>query len=115
MRWLQRLLRRQPPRESATVFWLYVRCGRCGEAIAVRVDRRYELVSELRDPGEEGPAYTLHKDIVGNRCFQRITVALAFDHRLQVIERHIHGGTFLSEEEYRSQTRPPAAGQPSEA
>jgi hypothetical protein len=70
----------------------------------VRTDRRYDLVGEMRDPGEVGPAYTLHKDIVGTRCFQRIAVDLEFDQRLQVMERRVRGGRWLTEEEYRAIT-----------
>ena len=113
MRWLRRFFKRQSRQDNATALWIYVACGRCGEAIRVRADRRYDLVSEMRDPGESGPAYTLHKDIVGVRCFQRIAVELAFDHRLQTTERHISGGRWLTDEEYRAATRvstPPASG-----
>jgi hypothetical protein len=104
MRWLTRLfkLRSRPP--SASALWIHVACSRCGEAIRIRTDRRYDLVSELRDPGEPGPAYTMHKDIVGARCFQRITVDVEFDHRLQITERRISGGRWLTEEEYLAAT-----------
>ena len=114
MRWLRRFFKRQSRQDNATALWIYVTCGRCGEAIRVRADRRYDLVSEMRDPGESGPAYTLHKDIVGVRCFQRIAVELAFDQRLQTTERHISGGRWLSEEEYRAAPRvstPPPSGE----
>ena len=104
MRWLRRFFKRQLRQDSATALWIYVACGRCGEAIRVRADRRYDLVSEMRDPGESGPAYTLHKDIVGTQCFQRIAVDVEFDQRLQVIERRISGGRWLTEEEYRATT-----------
>src|SRR5207249_6683153 len=93
-----------PRQDNATALWLYVVCGRCGEAIGVRADRRYDLVSEMREPGESGPAYTLHKDIVGVRCFQRIAVDVAFDQRLQITDRRIRGGRWLTEEEYRAAT-----------
>lgn len=104
MRWLTRLFTRRPRSERPSALWLYVACGRCGEAIRVRADRRYDLVSEMRDPGEDGPAYTLHKDIVGTRCFQRIAVDVEFDSRLQVMERRISGGRWLTEEEYQAAT-----------
>jgi hypothetical protein len=112
MRWLTRLFTRRSRSESPSAIWLYVVCSRCGEAIRVRADRRYDLVSEMRDPGEAGPAYTLHKDIVGSRCFQRIAVDVEFDQRLQVIERRINGGRWLTEEEYRATTTafPPPTG-----
>jgi hypothetical protein len=62
---------------------------------------RYDLASEMRDPGEEGSAYTMHNDIVGARCFQRIAVDLGFDHRPQIVDQQITGGEFLTEETYR--------------
>ena len=107
MRWLTRLFTRRPHSESPSALWIYVACSRCGEAIRVRTDRRYDLVSEMRDPGEVGPAYTLHKDIVGAQCFQRIAVDVAFDHRLQVVERRISGGRWLTEKEYQAITTAP--------
>jgi hypothetical protein len=100
MRWFKRLFASRTQQERDAALWLYVRCGRCGEAIRVRADRRYDLVSEMRDSGELGPAYTMHKDIVGMRCFQRIAVDLAFDSRLQIVDRRIVGGEWLSEAEY---------------
>jgi hypothetical protein len=107
MRWLTRLFTQRSRAESPSAIWLYVACNRCGEAIRVRADRRYDLVSEMRDPGEAGPAYTMHKDIVGSRCFQRIAVDMEFDQRLQVVERRISGGRWLTEEEYRATTALP--------
>ena len=107
MRWLTRLLTRRPRSESPSALWIYVACSRCGEAIRVRADRRYALASEMRDPGEVGPAYTLHKDIVGAQCFQRIAVDVAFDQRLQVVERRISGGRWLTEKEYQAATTVP--------
>jgi hypothetical protein len=100
MRWLTRLFRRRPRQQNDTALWIYVRCRRCEEAIRIRADRRYDLVSEMRDPGETGPAYIMHKDIVGTRCFQRIAVDIAFDHRQQIVQQQISGGQFLTEAEY---------------
>lgn len=106
MRWLTRLFTRRARQENTAVLWIYVRCGRCGEAIRIRADRRYDMASQMLEAGEPGPAYTMHKDIVGDRCFQRIAVDLAFDHRQQVVDRQISGGTFLTEAEYLEATAP---------
>lgn len=111
MRWFRQLFGRRSSQDKANAVWIYVCCNRCGEAVGVRADRRYDLVSELRDAGEAGPAFTMHKDIVGTRCFQRIEVALAFDHRLQVTDQHITGGRFLTEAEYRSAVAAAVPGQ----
>ena len=104
MRWFQRLFTRRKRDASQAAIWLYVACDRCGEAIRIRADRRYDLVSELRDIGEPGPAYTMHKDIVGARCFQRIAVDVEFDARLRVLDQHIKGGRWLTAEEYQAAT-----------
>jgi hypothetical protein len=104
MRWFKRLCLffTSPSRQAGhTAVWRYVRCSRCGEAIRVRVDRRYDLASEWRDPGEPGPAHTMHKDIVGERCFQRISVDVGFDTGFKIVEQHIRGGEFLTEEAYQ--------------
>jgi hypothetical protein len=107
MDWLKRFFSRRKRQESDAAFWIYVRCQRCGESLRVRADRRYDLASEWRDAGEAGPAYTMHKDIVGERCFQRISVDLAFDRRLQIIEQRIVGGDVLSEAEYTASLASP--------
>jgi hypothetical protein len=107
MRWLTRWFARKPRQRSDAALWIYVRCRRCGEAIRIRADRRYDLASEMRGPGETGPAYTMHKDIVGERCFQRIAVNIGFDHRQQIVEQQIIGGEFLTETEYLTATATP--------
>ncbi|MGE3539101.1 MAG: hypothetical protein AB7N91_16940 [Candidatus Tectimicrobiota bacterium] len=102
MRWLSRWFARRPCVDEPSALWFYVACDRCGEAIRVRADRRYDLASEMREPGESGPAYTMHKDIVGTRCFQRIAIEVGLDTRLQIVERHIRGGRWLTAEEYQA-------------
>ena len=97
MWWLRRLFSAPRGRQADSSLWLHVQCDRCGEVIDVRVDRRYDVASNLLDPGEEGPAYTMHKDIVGNRCFRRIGVTLGFDRRMNVVEKVITGGRLRSE------------------
>ena len=106
MWWLRRLFARSPQQEADNALWLHLKCGRCGEAIRVRVDRRYDVASNLLDPGEEGPAYIMHKDVVGDRCFQRISVTLGFDRRMNIVERQIQGGQLQTEAEYEAAARP---------
>ena len=106
MWWLRRLFARPARQEANNALWLYLICDRCGEAIRVRVDRRYDVASNLLDPGEEGPAYIVHKDVVGDRCFQRISVTLGFDRRMQIVERQIRGGRLQTEAEFEAAGRP---------
>jgi hypothetical protein len=44
---------------------LYVQCDQCGEKIAVRVDKRYDLT---RDPSSRTKAFSVHKEILGSDC-----------------------------------------------
>jgi hypothetical protein len=108
MQWLKRLFSGGGRRAPDTALWIYVRCRRCGEAIRLRLDRRYDVASEWRTPGEPGSAYTMHKDIVGNRCFQRIAVDIGFDARMQIVEHHITGGDLLTADEYAALTDQPS-------
>ena len=97
MWWLRRLFSRSSRQETDNALWLHVTCDRCGEVIRVRVDRRYDVASNLLDPGETGPAYTMHKDVVGDRCFRRIGVTLGFDRRMNIVESQIRGGRLQTE------------------
>ncbi|MEA3377526.1 MAG: hypothetical protein U9R72_15170 [Chloroflexota bacterium] len=83
---------------DADVYEATVRCSRCGEEIAVRVDLRHELTPRYGDG--EG-AYYVHKGVMGsgeNRCFQEIDVRFYFDAQRQLVSREITGGEFITEE-----------------
>jgi hypothetical protein len=80
-----------------TGYWIYVRCGRCGEAIKTRVDLHNDL--SLR----EGGGFRANKTLVGSqRCFERIEVMLTFDENRRLSEREILGGDFISAEEFEA-------------
>ena len=106
MGWLRRLFTRPAGQDADNALWLHLRCDRCGEFIRLRVDRRYDVASNLLDPGEAGPAYTMHKDVVGDRCFQRIRVTLGFDRRMQIVERQIKGGQLQEKVEFEADAGP---------
>lgn len=87
-------------KEDKNIHWEYVRCARCGEKIAVRVDLRHELTPQL-DEGEG--AYYARKGVMGsgqNRCFQMIEVELYFDANRQFLSRYATGGEFITREEF---------------
>jgi hypothetical protein len=87
---------------NGTAYWVYVQCGRCGEALRVRVDRRWDLMQEF-DDRDRVAGYSLHKDIVGSRrCFQVIHVDQDLDASARVKAQRITGGRFLTRQEYES-------------
>jgi hypothetical protein len=87
----------------------YIRCSRCGEQIAVRVDLRNELTAEYDAEEDREGDYVWRKGIVGsgqNRCFQTIEVELSFDANRQLASRSISGGEFITREEFDAQEQP---------
>jgi len=76
--------------------WFYVRCARCGETLAGRVDMRNEL--SRRD---DANGFFVRKRLIGSkRCFNPIDVVLYFDGNRQVAEREIEGGEFIRADEH---------------
>jgi hypothetical protein len=81
----------------------YVRCSRCGEKIAVRVNLSGELTPQY---GEGEGAYHVRKGVMGsgeNRCFQKIEVDLYFDQEKRLLSRYITGGEFITREEFEAE------------
>ena len=78
----------------------YVRCARCKEKLAVRVNLANELTPQY---GEGEGAYYVHKGVSGsgeNRCFQTIELELYFDYEKHLASRYITGGEFITADEF---------------
>ena len=70
-----------------------VKCNRCGEIIAGRVDLDNELSVEYEDNRN---VYFARKGLMGSgRCFQQIEVEMKFTADRALIEKEAHGGTFV--------------------
>lgn len=90
--------------EGRNIHREYVRCSRCGERIAVRVDLDSELTPQFEENSEG--AYYVRKGGLGSgkgRCFQMIEVELYFNSDRQVVSRYASGGEFISQEEFESE------------
>jgi hypothetical protein len=77
---------------------LYVRCGRCGAPVHVRVHVYNDLAVEYDDDDVAG--YTLHKEIMDSTCFRLMKADLSFDRNRREQGRMIEGGEFISRDEY---------------
>lgn len=73
---------------------IYVECGRCQSKVHVRLDTRHDLSSH-----EEG-GYFVRKEIMDGKCFRLMSAELTFDAAYRIQRQEIHGGRFLSREEY---------------
>lgn len=87
---------------------LYVRCGRCGAPVHVRIDLFNDLAVEFGD-GESISGYRLRKEIMDARCFRLIYADLTFDRNRREQSRAIEGGEFISREEFERLTQEWAA------
>ena len=82
------------PRDPDGIYF-YVRCGRCGQKIKVRADRRFDLVRDLDEGG-----YVLHKEMMDGTCFSLMYATVRFDDDKRIISQEVEGGEFISEEEF---------------
>ncbi|UCH61027.1 MAG: hypothetical protein JSV61_05975 [Anaerolineales bacterium] len=99
MGFFQKFARLLSPQKNvaAPVYWVHARCSRCGEELHARVNLYHDLSIEYA--GKQ-PTYHCRKVLIGeNLCFQKLEVRLTFDHKRQMIDRQITGGTFIGAEE----------------
>ena len=90
--------------DDPMAYWVYARCGKCGEALKARVDLRNELTAEFGESRAD-TMYHSRKVIIGSgRCYAPVEVELTFDARRNVVKRAISGGAFLTREEYLKKT-----------
>jgi hypothetical protein len=82
------------PRDPDGIYF-YVRCGRCGQKLKVRADRRFDLVQDLDEGG-----YVLHKEMMDGTCFSLMYATVRFDDDKRIILQEVEGGEFISEEEF---------------
>jgi hypothetical protein len=82
------------PRDPDGIYF-YVRCGRCGQRLKVRADRRFDLVRDLDEGG-----YVLHKEMMDGTCFSLMYATVRFDDDKRIISQEVEGGEFISEEEF---------------
>jgi hypothetical protein len=91
MGFLKNLFGGTPAKPEKRYHVFQVKCNRCGEVIEGRVDLDNDL-----SLGDEGDTYIVHKGLIGaNRCFQQIEVEMKFTPARKLIEKEIHGGTFV--------------------
>lgn len=92
--------------------YLYVRCGRCGAPVRVRIDPANDLAAEYGADAITG--YRLVKEIMDDRCFRLMRAELTFDRGRRELERTISGGEFITAAEYE-RLRDAAVGAPAGA
>jgi hypothetical protein len=99
---LQNLFKGAPRESSDGGIYYYVRCGKCGEAIRVRIDRNNDLAQEFEGSGDHPSGYGATKGVVGKTCFRQMSVTINFDGGRREVSRSIDGGDFITREEFEA-------------
>lgn len=84
--------------------YFYVKCGKCGAPVRVRVNKFHDL---QRD--EDGDGFILHKEIMDGSCFRLMYATMHFDYNRRITTQEIDGGEYITWETYQSLTQPSAA------
>jgi hypothetical protein len=93
-----------PASKKERALYLYVQCDKCGEKLRARVDLWNELSPEFDGKSEKAISYHCRKVLVGEkRCYQSIELILEFDKNHRLVEKQIHGGKYIEEEDYTHQ------------
>jgi hypothetical protein len=99
MSWIKRLFSGREDPKDTHGYWVYVRCDRCGEALATRINLQNDL-SLKYDNGRKN--YFVRKLLVGSSgCFQRVEIKMSFDSKRVLVNREILGGEFITKEDYQ--------------
>lgn len=78
------------------LLWLIVECGKCGERIRVRINKKTDLQNEFRRPGGSGSSFTLKKEVMGNNCYNLMEVYLEFNDQYRILSKRVKNGKLLS-------------------
>lgn len=102
MGFLSRLFGRgSAPVAGGSIFWLYVRCERCGEKIRVRINRSTDAQQEFDESGRP-THYLLRKEILGNRCPNLMSVESKLDNAGRVVEQQAERCVIIGQQEYET-------------
>ncbi len=87
-----------------TSYWVYAKCGRCGEPLRARINL-------MNDPSrdDDGVSWVVRKGLSGSGaklCFQTVEVTLKFDAKKQkVLAQEAVGGEIITIEAYEALKR----------
>ncbi len=80
--------------ESSAVYF-GVRCAHCGEVIRVRADKMYDLEEDYEMQADGIAGYTLHKEVLGQRCPRLMRLTVRFDHAKRIVAHEVEGGEIV--------------------
>jgi hypothetical protein len=94
----------RPQDADENTYWIYVRCNRCAEVMATRINLANDLSVEY-DEHDRPSGYHIRKVLTGTgarRCYQQVEVEIEFDAYKHPISQSARGGTIITREEYEA-------------
>jgi hypothetical protein len=98
----QKLFRLLFPPAVPEVLWFYIQCKKCGKKLKIRVNPSAELSPDYDTTSGSYSGYYLIKEATDDKCFQLMKIEIKFDQHKQIKEKHIEGGTFITETEFKA-------------
>ncbi len=87
--------------DTDRALYLYVQCNKCGEKLRARVDTYNELTPDFDGGSDQPSSYFCRKVLIGEKlCYQQIELSLKFDKNHKLVDKHIKGGKYISEDEF---------------
>ncbi len=86
--------------ETSEALFIYSQCEACQEKFRNRIDKVCDLLATYSD---DGPAYRVHKELIGSRCRKTVIVELEFDAQKHLTATAIQGGQFITREEFEGE------------
>ena len=88
---LKKLFSGGAAKPQGNLFAFTVKCKRCGETIEGHIN----LANDL-SRNDDNNGFFVRKVVMGSgHCFQQVEVEMQFDANHKLLEKQIHGGTFV--------------------
>lgn len=92
MNFFKKLFQKKPEQPKDNGIYLNVQCGKCKNAMRVRIDKQYDINND-----EEGRVW--RKTLVCDRCYQKMRTEIIFDQQFGIVSKEISSGNYLSDAE----------------
>lgn len=88
------------PGNQSNLIYLYYQCNRCKEVFELLLRKSYDIQTVYDDHADF--TYLYNKELRDPKCFNEVKIRVGFDRNYNIIHKEIHGGKFLTREEFCS-------------
>lgn len=104
---------RSGPQVSANEIPVYIKCGKCGEKVLLRLRKTSEIQRNFDRENHPSCEFYVKKVVSdsNSRCPNRMQIEIEFDERYRIVKQQITSGVgeFITAEESQASAEKPAA------